>query len=81
MKDIFKEVWKWLTLAALLVLVAVASAWSERSGYSRGEVDGMIDTVRAIHEKDMANQQKQLDRIDNNVQALVDRWLDEGVNK
>ena len=81
MKDVLKEVWKWLVLAAMIVLVAVASAWSERSGYSRGEVDGMIATVRTIHEKDMENQQKQLDRIDKNVQALVDRWLDEGVKK
>ncbi len=77
MKKYLYEASKWLVILALTVVMAIAGAWVRGDVYTMEEVDKEIEDVQALHDRDIADQQRQLDRIDEGVQKLVDKLIEE----
>ncbi len=77
MKKYLYEASKWLVILALTVVMAIAGAWVKGDVYTKEEVDDEIEEVQTLHDRDIADQQRQLDRIDEGVQKLVDKLIEE----
>ena len=72
-----KTATKWVLVASLAVLIAVAGAWADRDVYSKDETDEAIEDVVEIHDRDITDHQRQLDRIEKGVDLLVDKMIPE----
>jgi hypothetical protein len=77
MKPVVSALYRWVALGLLGLLVVLATAFANRDVYSKQEADARISTVRTLHDRDIRDQQRQLDRIDGNVQRLVDQLIEE----
>lgn len=71
-----EQVWRWLVLGILTVLVAMVMGVSNRNVYTKEAVDTRIEAVREYHNRDKDDQQRQLDRIEQQVDKLVDRLIE-----
>jgi len=75
------EASKWLVILALTVVMAIAGAWVKADVYTKDEVDAKVQTevehVEEIHDTDIEYLKEQTERIDDNVQMLVDKLIKE----
>lgn len=74
--EAWKSVTSWVVLGALLGVVAIASAWINRDVYDKVTVDRKVAAVERMHDRDLAAQQQQLNRIEGQVDRLVDKLIE-----
>ena len=71
-RTVQQEAYRWLVLAGLAALVLLTTALTNRNVYDKGEVDDKVAVVRALHDADLEDTQRQLTRIEGQVDKLVD---------
>ncbi len=71
------EWYKWLVLAGLTALVLLTTGLANRNVYTKDEVDGRVQAVRQLHNADSDAQQRQLSRIEGQVDKLVDVLIED----
>lgn len=71
-KIVHGEFYRWLVLAGLAALVLLTTGLVNRNVYEKAEVDAKAEYVMRIHDRDVTNQQRQLDHIAGQVDRLVD---------
>lgn len=71
MPKIIYEISKWFVVLALTVVMAIAGAWLKGDVYTKEQVDDKIEHI----DETFDDKQRQIDRIDKNVQMLVDKLI------
>jgi hypothetical protein len=78
LKPVMSEIYKWLIIGALGALVLLSTALANRNVYTKEGVDAKVEAVQEIHNRDFQDTQRQLNRIEGNVDKLVDKLIEEG---
>jgi hypothetical protein len=70
------EIYRWLVLGMLGVLVVVITGVANRNVYTKAATDEKIRVLIELHDKDVGSQQRQLNRIEKNLDKLVDKLIE-----
>jgi len=68
---------RWLVVALLSLLLVYGTALANRNVYTKEQTKDMVEQVEEMHDKDMAHQNEKLDRIETQVDKLVDKLIEE----
>ena len=76
-KFVHTEFYRWIMLGLVGALVIIVTGLANRNVYDKDEVDRQVQTVVELHDKDVGNQQRQLNRMELKIDKLVDRLIEE----
>jgi hypothetical protein len=68
---------RWFVVALLSLLLVYSTALANRSVYTREQTDAIVEQVEEIHRKDTEHMTDKLDRIETQVDKLVDKLINE----
>ena len=68
---------RWFAIALLSLLLVYSTALANRSVYTKEQTKTMVEQVEQIHNKDMDHLNDKLDRVETQVDKLVDHLIDE----
>jgi len=68
---------RWIVVALLSLLLVYGTALANRNVYTKEQTKDMVEQVEEMHDKDMAHQNEKLDRIETQVDKLVDKLIEE----
>ena len=77
-KPALSNVYRVLVVSGLAALVILTTALANRNVYSKDSVDSKVQAVQEMHNRDTVDTQRQLNRIEGNVDKLVDKLIEEG---
>ena len=77
-KPELNNVYRVLVVSGFAALVILTTALANRNVYSKDSVDNKVQAVQEMHNRDTVDTQRQLNRIEGNVDKLVDKLIEGG---
>lgn len=68
---------RWFVVALLSLLLVYGTALANRSVYTKEQTQEIVRKVEQIHDKDIDHMNNKLDRIERQVDKLVDKLIEE----
>jgi cell division protein FtsB len=67
---------RWFVIALLSLLLVYGTALANRNVYTKEQTETRVEQVQEIHNKDMEHLNSKMDRVEQQVDKLVDHLID-----